>query len=502
VKLHSEYLNPFQPFSEREIDEEECEDRRPAIEDNLTRAVFSALANARDTQPLVVLLRALSAHAQSSQVQEQVGRVIAALVAADPAHVEWDVQRPLERALPERDTVLVLLIGIPSSHVRKWTHKDRCASECCRADAWVYVPGKALIVFECKNDSHPLDGTQMWAYAHDLGLVPDEVGIPRPSVGSTLRSPAEGLAVQELCKNFVLDAPWATVVSALNQIAHAKEVVDDGGRWLCEQAVTYLDAHHRPRYEGPITILEWLKGKDTATRRAHLRSLVREMGRSLTESEGIAFVVDEGNEVDVRRGAGAACYVHLSHKGEPLTRKIAGKAVAPVLWFDFATDGSNAPRIGLEYYLQASGACTESKGKAKWNEASRRHAECARRFDEQIENWVREHDRSDARVSVEGICFRGRKRNWMGGGAACREAPASGTVSPQEALKFLRARHAELWRFPTVESGGEEAIQAAAKQVRKPAVSIILPITPTELIECGSDARSIQAVLERLLAAS
>jgi hypothetical protein len=44
MKLHSEFLNPFQAFTERPADDEEREEHRPAVEDNLTRSVFSALA--------------------------------------------------------------------------------------------------------------------------------------------------------------------------------------------------------------------------------------------------------------------------------------------------------------------------------------------------------------------------------------------------------------------------------------------------------------------------
>jgi hypothetical protein len=73
--------------------------------------------------------------------------------------------------------------------------------------------------------------------------------------------------------------------------------------------------------------------------------------------------------------------VHLKNKGKPLTREIAGKAVTPVLWFDFVKDGSNAPQIGLEYYLQASGrqslhsSSLISRSEKGWN--GFRYSECS-----------------------------------------------------------------------------------------------------------------------------
>jgi hypothetical protein len=421
------------------------------------------------------------------------------LSSSGSVEVEWDVQSWPERALQERANLDVLLVGISSSHTRAWSYKDRSAPERCRADAWVYVPGKALIVFECKNDNHPLDATQMCVYACELGLFSNDGAISRPCVGSTLSSADEGVKVENACKEFVLDAPWSSVVSALSQIVQAEGTVDWRGRWLCEQAIQYLDAHNRPLYEGPVTILEWLKGTNSQRRLGHLRELVRSMGRCLGECGGMTFATDADGKVDVRHGAGAACYVSLKYNGKPPTREIAAKAVSPVLWFDFAEAGSNAPQVGLEYYLQASGSCTESRSRAEWNKASKRHAECARRFEAELDAWVRNHDWPNARVHVEAVCFRGKKRNWMGGGATCREAPASGPVSPQEALQFLRDHRDELWQFPTVETDGATAIEKAAKGVRKPAISLILPISRAALIECGADTTKIQRVLEQAL---
>ncbi len=60
MKLHSVYLNPFQPFPEREIEKPDDESPRTAIEDNLSRAVFSALANADGPYALAMFLQDLA----------------------------------------------------------------------------------------------------------------------------------------------------------------------------------------------------------------------------------------------------------------------------------------------------------------------------------------------------------------------------------------------------------------------------------------------------------
>src|SRR5262249_34065646 len=150
----------------------------------------------------------------------------------------------------------VLLIGISSSHHNAWTHDQRPAPSQPRADAWIYVPEEMLVVFECKNDEHPLDATQVSAYAHALRL-PGVSSIPRAEPGFTLASPEQAETVRKRCENLVLDATWSAVIDALKHIQE-EAGVGSLGRWLSGRAAEYVQFHVRPPYRGIQTILEWL----------------------------------------------------------------------------------------------------------------------------------------------------------------------------------------------------------------------------------------------------
>ena len=62
MKLNSVRLNPFQPFPERDSGAKNNVGPSTSIEDNLSRSVISALANAEDTSVLAEFLQALAKH--------------------------------------------------------------------------------------------------------------------------------------------------------------------------------------------------------------------------------------------------------------------------------------------------------------------------------------------------------------------------------------------------------------------------------------------------------
>ena len=74
----------------------------------------------------------------------------------------------------------------------------------------------------------------------------------------------------------------------------------------------------------------------------------------------ITFAKDKNGKWDLTPGAGSAVYVKLKQDGELLQRDWLDRKVDAVLWFQFAEHESK--RIGLEYYIQASGSHTNGKG--------------------------------------------------------------------------------------------------------------------------------------------
>lgn len=492
MKLQSNYLNPFQPFPEREFDNRGKDRPRSAIENNLSRSVFSALANTDSPAVLAAFLQALVQQHGSSKLQ---GRMKAfAERITDMSKVEFGLQTWPVHALGLESSKKVL-IGISSSHQRtSWTHNQRKAPMNPQPDAWIYVPGQMLLVFEWKNDEHPLDATQMSAYAHLLELLTENDNVHNAAPGKCLDSAEQAEKVREACKDLVLDLPWDVVAKALEDI-HG----EDRGSWLCRKAAEYVRWHIRPPYEGVQTILAWLNGLDTSDRRYHLRTLVNKMGEELKKSAdlpgiGITFAKDRSEKWDLRHGAGSAVFVKLMRGGEFLQRDLLGRKVDAVLWFQFTENESH--RIGLEYYIQASGSHTSGQGDlvAAWNIASSRHLACAEPFEEKMKKLI-DQVPPNSQMIVSAVSFNGKKQTWQGGGVSTK--PESPQVTPQEALEFLRQRHNELWCFPRVEDASE--IKEAAAQVRKPAISLLTPLDADELGSCGRDGPALQKCLQDAL---
>ena len=501
MKLHSAYLNPFQPFPELEINncvkasEDGKEPLRHAIEDNMSRAVLSAIANTESPLAVSMFLKALASHGSSAlrtriEACSQTIRNI-----KDSNTIEFGLQAWPVAAMEERENLdmEVLLIGISSSHKGTWTHDQRSAPEYPKPDAWIYVPGKILLVFEFKNDEHPLDATQISAYAHYLKLFTEKDDVPQAKAGGTLNSVEEAKKVQNACANLVLDASWSTVVKALSDIQQQEDIDGIGRWWLCGQAADYVKWHVFPPYRGINTILEWLNGPDTPDRRNHLRRLVGEMGKVLdthalppTLSRLITFAKNANGEYDFKRGAGSALYVKLIQNGKLLKHDWLdgyGKIDA-VLWFWFAEKESD--RIGLEYYTQAHGSqCSKGNpDQTAWNDVSKKHLECASKFEKSVADWV-SSSKCLMKMNVSTVRFNGQKINWQGGGIGVPDEEYSTPIELKAALKFLQDKKDKLWCFPTVDHRDE--IKNAATKVRKPALSLLIPLDVEKLKNCEDD---------------
>ena len=306
-----------------------------------------------------------------------------------------------------------------------------------RPDAWIYVPGQMLLVFECKNDEHPLDATQVSAYAHSLGLLSKNDNVPCRKQARNWPRLQRLRPFRRHAQTWYLMYPGLRLPMRLQHI-QGEESVRHLGRWLCGQAAAYVQWHIRPPYRGIPTILEWLKGPDTPDRCNHLRTLVRRMGDDLEKSAqgrqgAITFAKDKNGEWDLTRGAGSAVYAKLKQDGELLQRDWLDRKVGAVLWFQFADHESK--RIGLEYYIQASGSHTNGKGdpQAAWNKARDRHLDCAEPFERMLAAWIPQAPQSSQMI-VSTVRFNGKKQNWHGGGIEDPLARNSSQTTPQGAL--------------------------------------------------------------------
>jgi hypothetical protein len=418
----------------------------------------------------------------------------------DSNTIEFGLQAWPVAAMEERENLEVLLIGISSSHKGTWTHDQRPAPEYPKPDAWIYVPGKILLVFEFKNDEHPLDATQISAYAHYLKLFPENDDVPQANAGEKLNSAGEAKKVQNACANLVLDTSWSTVVEALSSIQQ-QENVDGMGRWLCGQAADYVKWHVFPPYRGIKTIMDWLNGPDTSDRRNHLRRLIGKMGDTLASSaackNAITFARNQSGNWDLAPGDGSAVYVKLERNGKLQQRDFLGKNISAVLWFQFTGDESK--RIGLEYHMEASGCISNGNGVAGWNEASKRSLDCAKNLENLLAQWIPKSP-NGCEITVSAVKFKGNKKNWHSGGCEDQspDAPNLIQTTPQIALEFLKTHREKLWCFPRVGPGEECAtVQDAAVKVCKPALSLLADTS--KITSCGENAQALQSFLQKAI---
>jgi hypothetical protein len=499
MKLHSPYLNPFRAFLERRT--EDTDEQISAIENNMSRAVMSALAQSERIESLASFLQQLAKHTPSKILRERVDTLANSLQGIDPNTVEVGLQSwpgDERRGLSATD---VLLIGIRSSFVEKWT-AQRPAPSAPKPDAWIYARGKLLVVFEFKNDDFPLDAVQIASYGHALEIFPATVDVPRPQPGHVL-SPDEASAVHEACIDIVLDAPWSAVVSGLETVQQW-ERAGTVGHWLCGQALEYLKSHIHPPYEGPKTILDWLSRGDTPDHRRHLRILVRKMGEELERSASgpgaITFAKDKSGEPDILTGTISSVYVRLQQDRRPIEHQWLGKTARLNLWFD--SQYGAAQRVGMDFWVEAEGAQQNLKVAARpklavesWNRASGRQERYAEQFERRFEEWC--ESGAGGRVDVYAVRFKGKNQIWKGGGDYSGDAPKLRLATPREALGFLRRHRAALWRFPRVGPEGEcETIDQAQPLVRKPGVALWVPLNVRSLEECGPDANRLQVLLK------
>jgi hypothetical protein len=504
MKLQSVYLNPFQPFPERDRDAPSEDHIRSAIEDNMSRSVFAALANAEHPVAMARFLRFLAQHG-TPVLLARTEALADLLQTSDPDTVEFGLQT--WPGISDCASESILLVGISSSHDSTWSHDNRHSPENPRPDAWIRVPGKLLVVFECKSDAYALDATQISAYAHALGLFKEDDHVPCAKPKCTLASAAEAQAVKSACADLVLDTPWSTVADALQDI-HLAECVDGRGRWLCGQAAAYVRWHIRPPYRGVRTVLDWLKGPNSSDHCQHIRRLVEAMGEELRRSaqgspDAITFAAQsENGRAKVAGGAIAAVYVKLMRNQKLLQIEWLGRQVEAELWFQFAE--AETERIGLEFYMQARGSQAHGGGDpiVAWNQAQERHVDCITPFENLVAEWIQTAP-PDSRLTVSSVGFRGSKKNWHGGGIAAGdegEGSCSPSTTPQDALEFLQEHREKLWCFPRVGPGDAATLEDAAKHVRKPALALSIPLDVGALASCGDDGQALQTFFQKALA--
>ena len=500
MKLLSMYLNPFQPYPERNLGTEPDGTPRSAIEDNLSRAVFAALASGSDARALVAFLCGLVPDDASPALTERLHVLLAVLETAAPDHIEVGLQGWPDRTSKVEPPERRVLIGVSSSHTGPWTPDQRQAPESPCIDAWIRVPGQALLGFEFKTDDHPLDATQMSAYAHELGLLDPAKGVPCAAPGTSLANATEARAVQEACRDVVADLPWSRLLASLRALAPD----DTTTRWLVGQAIDYLSSHVRPPYRGTGTVLDWLEQPDNPSRRGHLRALLGHMGDALHEAGGddpaaIQFHRGKGGAWDIKAGAEAAAYVPLTSTAVTLAYTWLKREVRPVLWFAHQK-GSAGAQVGLEFYAQAHGAQPVLRKDVDaldaWNAAQARVAERRKSLETLFDAWAAVAPQT-CRVTVSAVRFQPNKRIWQGGGVVDPTGPRLDDATPQEAAAFLRQRGEPLWRFPTATTA--EDVASCAAQVRKPALSLVAPLDLSDFRAAGDDGAHLQRVLRQAL---
>jgi hypothetical protein len=508
LKPMSPYLNLFQPFPERDVDLAAVGggEARAAIEDNMSRAVFCVVAhgNPGDAAGFIEALT----EGSSPKLEEKVRRISAIIAEASGQEVEVGLQSWPGEALDKLDPSRILLVGVSSGHQDQWTHDTRDRPEHPRPDAWIHVPGECLVVFEFKNDMHPLDATQIGYYAIRLGLLDaSKLTFPFPAAHQKLASKEQAAEVQRRSRDVVVDASWNQVVDyllALSNDAHAST----SRRLLASNAHGYLDANVAAPYRSPGSILRWLQNEANDSRKAHLRWMVAKLAEDLGNAAG-----DEGYVIgqkkgawDIRTGAASAAYAPLRRKGnQPISVTFLGKEVEPVLWFAFA-EGDKEPVVGIELYAQSSGAAVKGKDYElrAWKAASKRHmGEKLDEFRTLFGAWCKAHAGLSATITFTAVKYRGSAPNWQGGGKEAEDSPAIAETPIGDAPDVFERNLDKLWRFHVPQSEdvlSPKGRRAMTAQVRKAGISLIAQTEGLDVHDESLTIEQFQDLLRRSLA--
>jgi hypothetical protein len=427
-------------------------------------------------------IKSLSAGVDEPELRDRVERTVSAIRGSPDRAVEVGLQTwPAADAIeaPEK-----LLVGVSAADSKPWTHNQRKRPVQPRPDAWLHVPGLCLLVFEFKNDTNPLDATQIGSYAIELGLLDDNslpFGFPKP--GDSLSSPEQSDLIKKACRSVVVDASWDRVVRFLSDLKDDNTVTEPL-RTLAGQAQTYLKKNVAEPYCSPVSILRWLQGEATSERRRHLRFLVQKLGDELdaiANDGDVVFAKNRRGEQDVQPGTAADAYVPLERYRRSSDVDFLGRRVKPVLWFAFAGE-KTSQTVGIELYVQASGAAIPSSefGIKDWNVAAERHmGDKLEAFRVALRRWGERHGDLDARVTLTAVSYRGTAPNWQGGGKEVALDPELQDklvcIPISNALSVFDEYKDKLWVFPKVSSQSDIQVrkEELVKAVRKAGISLV-----------------------------
>jgi len=432
-----------------------------------------------------------------------------------------------------------LLIGISSTLASgQWTFKERKWPDSPRPDAWILLPGEALLVFECKTASHALDATQITAYAHDpacLGFLDENLDHPFPLAGHNLEKGTAQFYQRDLSDR-VLDATWADVQQALRATGDAVgEELTETVRFLLGQALLYLADNSFVPYQN-IGSLHANAQLGVSERRLHNgRVLLGRLGanikapmatRKFLMSKGCLQGV--GGETEEQRTRvpvaplGSTRHPYLKFNPPPdVAARLAQVGLKGLGSATFCLNVGEEPGEGLlsyELYLVASGKNTGLPGRgtdtatwpsekdlcALWAKKRREHqvivdergqsvASCRSRWEAAAQKVLDglKRDHPEVEIEISAVRLPGAQLIWRQTAHAEKPRPLRGTpaeIWSQYAALGTDETH-PFWEFPIPPdsnevSGRDELLghlrEKLAPAIRKPALSFLLVGDGTE----------------------
>jgi len=460
-------------------------ERRPARpeapgqhEDNLSRALF-------------ITWRALAAKGKLAAALRKLGRSacfdqLVGAIAENETAVKMGTQGLPPMGEQELRATPRMVVGISSSRgTGSWSFDQRKWPTRVRPDGWIYLPGQALLVFEAKTADHALDATQILAYCAELGLASEDSAFPFPEPGRSLSAEA-ARHYQAALQPRILDSTWTDALRGIRSISDAD--LDPVTRFVVSHCDAYMeDNRFVPWADGCFAALGRL---DSPRKVDNGRFLLGRLGKEL-ELQGyeattkLAPVVDQAGESTNhwRTPLGASGFPYLSWRGPDLEADLGS---SPTFCLNLGEDKDAL--FTFELYLEAPGANTPVPSRndvedgetvkglvGKWTEARQRHRSKGKL-------WLKALTRCDEalEISIGAVKFKGKNVLWRGSEKA-PEIPDR-TLSIKELREQGWKAIEPYWCF---EEAPEKAtvgdLRLLARQVRKPAISLLLP-------HAGSDA--------------
>ncbi len=416
-----------------------------ALENNLTRVLLTTLSALSETNLLGQVL------SQLANVTEMEAAAKQSTHFADlkERFAGWKSQSATFLLQHRRDAhasgTRRVIVGISKSGPQpaKWTWDARAftPSETCQFDGAIVFDNWSVII-ESKTDDHYLDGTQLVAYAHSLGLAGFEtIGAEEFFSKGNGKYIRESSQLRKEIQAHVLDVSWHSVVEALKTAEQAEKAASprSAASFVLGEAIDYFALHGIGGFRDMPTFLALAADASAAYAsvaefdgrkllvRAALADLACKVRDELGKHEHIVDAAPNENWILVERDGAKSKATEIAFSGSldkgdvhvRFRRSNGNDRIGRIsINIDLspldAESGQVSPAFGLDVFWPAHGSdLMNVSGQADWQKRYDKHMQAREDWKEVLELLASDPKLSKFRVRIQKLTVAGRA-SWQG----------------------------------------------------------------------------------------